>query len=397
MRWFTRERAAPDRVLALLWGTNALSFESLPSTDKDNHFNLLRLVAACSVIISHAYALSAGPDRWDPLERLIGFDLGTAAVIAFFAISGYFISLSFLRRQSNFGFIVARATRIIPGLLVVSVFAAFVVGPIVTTLPLPAYFTERSVWLYSLQNISIVKVMASSLPGVFGGNPVPNYVNGSLWTLFYEVSCYVGLFAVGVLGFLRRERFFWVILAWAPVYVFARYFGPKDLHYFASFSLPFIVGMAVYQFRPLNILNGWVALVLILVAAGLGYAGHGVEELWSFAVAYGILWAGFARAPALLAYNKIGDFSYGTYIYGFLVGQTLADLIPGIGIAPLMAASLVIALACGVFSWFCVEHPALELRKVLSWQRCRSAASSLLPRIRQFQRAESEGDSQAPG
>ncbi len=369
-----------------------MSFESLPAAGKNNHFNLIRLFAACSVIISHSYALSKGYRTYDPLQSLIGYDLGTTAVIAFFAISGYFISLSFERRQSNFGFIMARATRILPGLLVVSLFAAFVVGPLVTTLSFSAYFAERSVWLYSLQNISIVRIMASSLPGVFATNPLPNYVNASLWTLFYEVPCYVGLFFAGILGFLQPRRLPLLIAAWIPVYLFARYFGIIDLHYFATFSLPFIVGMAVYQYRSAILLNGWIAMALLAIGAGLGAAGHGVEEAWSLAVAYGVFCLGFARAPTLLAYNKIGDFSYGTYIYGFLVGQTIAHVFPGIGIAPLMEASLVIALFCGVLSWFYVERPAIELRKVLSWQQCRDALSAFFPRSRQMQRAESEGD-----
>jgi peptidoglycan/LPS O-acetylase OafA/YrhL len=92
--------------------------------------------------------------------------------------------------------------------------------------------------------------------------------------------------------------------------------------------------------------------------------GHGVQELWSVAVAYCVLWLGFARAPALLAYNKLGDYSYGTYIWGFPVGQVLAALIPGIGVAAMIALSLPLGVLCGALSWFCVERPALKLRNL---------------------------------
>jgi peptidoglycan/LPS O-acetylase OafA/YrhL len=347
-------------------GAQDLSLESLPAGGGRNHFNLLRLLAACSVIISHAYALTSGPQSYDPFETLIGFDLGTTAVLVFFAISGYFISLSFDRRQSNIAFVIARATRILPGLLVVSLVAAFVVGPLLTTLPLSAYFAERAVWLYTLQNLSIIQIMSSSLPGVFATNPVPDYVNASLWTLFFEVACYIGLFFAGILGFLRRERFLWIVLAWLPVYAIVRYLPAlKEDIYFAVFSLPFLIGMAVYQYRESPILNGWFALVLFVAATGLGAMHHPVEELWSVAVAYGALWLGFARAPALLAYNKMGDFSYGTYIYGFLVGQVIAAVMPHIGVGALMALSLSISLLCGMLSWKFVERPALQLRKTL--------------------------------
>jgi peptidoglycan/LPS O-acetylase OafA/YrhL len=61
----------------------------------------------------------------------------------------------------------------------------------------------------------------------------------------------------------------------------------------------------------------------------------------------------------------MGDFSYGTYIYGFLVGQVIAAVMPNIGVGALMALSLSISLLCGMLSWKFVERPALQLRKTL--------------------------------
>ena len=80
-----------------------MSFESLPRQREQNHFNLIRMIAASSVILSHSGNLSVSWDTPDPLYSLIGIDLGATAVLAFFAISGYFISLSFERRASNSG------------------------------------------------------------------------------------------------------------------------------------------------------------------------------------------------------------------------------------------------------------------------------------------------------
>jgi peptidoglycan/LPS O-acetylase OafA/YrhL len=340
-----------------------LSFESLPAGRDRNHFNLLRLVAASSVIVSHSYYLATGPGAKDPLERLTGFDLGTTAVIAFFAISGYFISLSFDRRHSNVDFILARVTRIVPGLLVVALLCAFLLGPLFTFLPAPAYFAKQSVWLYPLRTVSIVWIMHDSLPGVFVHNPIPIYVNGSLWTLFYEAACYAGLFAAGTLGLLRGRRFLLLLLAWVPAYVAARYGPWPHLHYFASFSLPFVLGMAVYRYREAGILKSWAAALLIVVAVGTALSGLGVEELWAAAIAYGILWLGFAPGQALQGYNRLGDYSYGTYIYGFPLQQSVAALVPGIAPMAMTALSLPAAILLGALSWHCVERPSLQLRK----------------------------------
>lgn len=353
-----------------------MSFESLPQGHGENHFNLLRLLAASSVIISHAWCIAGGLTAFDPLYGFIGFDLGSSAVIAFFAISGYFILLSFQRRQSNAAFIVARITRIIPGLLVVSLISTFIMGALLTTFPLSSYFHSNSTWLYTLQNISIYRIQASTLPGVFAHNPMRGFINGSLWTLFYEVACYIGLFFAGILGFLRGARFVWMLLAWAPVYLAARYGPWTNLNYFAILSLPFLIGMTAYHFRTRGMLRGWAALALLVVAAALGFEHHGVEELWSAAVAYGVLWLGFAEAPALLAYNKVGDFSYGTYIYGFPVGQICAALIPGIGVPLLITLSLPISILCGALSWHVVEKPALELRNI-HFRRPRQTAGAI--------------------
>ena len=340
-----------------------MSFESLPDGDRQNHFQLLRLVAASLVIIAHAWCIAGGATAYDPMYRSIGFDLGGTAVIAFFTISGYFIYLSFDRRHSNSSFILARITRLIPGLLVVSLISALLMGPLMTDLSIPAYFSSKSVWLYPLQNISIYRIMASTLPGVFAHNPLPGSVNGSLWTLYFEVACYFGLFLAGTLGFLKQGRFVWLVVIWAPVYLVARY-GPwtKPL-YFAIFSLPFMIGMAAYHYRTRRLLDGRVAVALAVAAVALGIAHHGVEEVWTAATAYGVLWLGFAPAPSLLAYNKVGDFSYGTYIYGFPVAQCCAALIPNIGVFPLIVLSLPISIVCGAVSWNFVEKPALKLRK----------------------------------
>lgn len=354
-----------------------MSIESLPRSREQNHFNLLRLLAASAVIVSHSYSLTLGGEAPDPLQTMVGIDLGTTAVFAFFAISGYFISLSFDRRPSNGAFVLARITRIFPGMTVVALIAAFIVGPLLTEFPVSYYFAQRAVWLYPLKIVALYGPLVDPLlPGVFIHNPAPGTVNGSLWTLLFEVSCYAGLFCAGILGFLRRERFPWLLLAWLPVYLIVLYSGDfPDIHFLAIFSVPFLVGMTAYQYRSAGFLNGWVAILWFAAAFALGLSGHFIQEFWSSAVGYAVLCLGFAKAPALLAYNKVGDYSYGTYIYGFLVGQVIVSLMPGIDAIELMGLSLPAAILCGMLSWNCVERPALEFRKLAFERRRRAAAS----------------------
>jgi peptidoglycan/LPS O-acetylase OafA/YrhL len=204
--------------------------------------------------------------------------------------------------------------------------------------------------------------MAARLPEVFVHNPYPDAVNNVLWTLYFEAACYLGLFVSGIAGCLSAKRLPLLLLAYASVYLLARYGPWTKLNYWAVFSLPFVIGMVVYRYGPGQVLKGWIAVMLAVAAFVTAHSGHGVEELWSLAVAYGILWLGFAPAPPLLAYNRLGDFSYGTYIYGFPIQQIFSALLPGVGPAALIGLTLPTALVCGVLSWHFVERPALRLR-----------------------------------
>jgi peptidoglycan/LPS O-acetylase OafA/YrhL len=63
------------------------------------------------------------------------------------------------------------------------------------------------------------------------------------------------------------------------------------------------------------------------------------------------------RAPAV----PVGaDLSYGLYIYGWPVAQTIVHLRPGLAPLELAALSLVCTVPFAVASWHLVERPALR-------------------------------------
>ena len=69
--------------------------------------------------------------------------LGAASVpvIVLITISGYLVAQSFDTTPSPLVFLAKRALRIFPGLIVCVAVCAFVIGPLVTTLPLVDYFS----------------------------------------------------------------------------------------------------------------------------------------------------------------------------------------------------------------------------------------------------------------
>ena len=53
------------------------------TSDRDNNFNLMRLVAATSVLVSHSFTLATGNPDVEPFVREIRMTLGTIAVDIF--------------------------------------------------------------------------------------------------------------------------------------------------------------------------------------------------------------------------------------------------------------------------------------------------------------------------
>ena len=59
---------------------------------RDNNFNLIRMVAASAVLVSHAFPVTRGWGAAEPFEGVLDRSLGSIAVFVFFAISGFLIA-----------------------------------------------------------------------------------------------------------------------------------------------------------------------------------------------------------------------------------------------------------------------------------------------------------------
>lgn len=329
---------------------------------RDNNFNLIRLIAAASVLLSHAYPIALGSGAVEPLQGVLqGYSLGGVAVIIFFGISGFLIAKSYDRTASLSRFVVARILRLFPALIVVLLITLIVSALWLTTADsgtfaraAPSYFF-RNVTLYALQY---------ELPGVFTGNPFPKTINGSLWTLNHEVSCYVSVFALGVLGFLaNRARMSAALVLFIAAYSINAY-APLHPRLEALFELawPFWVGIALYVWRDQVELSTRLAGVLV-AATVLSSFTPLFHEILMITIVYLTFLLAFWRSETLLKFNRIGDYSYGVYIYAFPVQQLCASLFPGMTPLQNIALALPATLFCGAMSWMLVERHALALMK----------------------------------
>lgn len=171
---------------------------------KNNNLDLFRLIAAALVIYGHAYALNPVAGATDFVRSILIFDYsGSLAVKMFFFISGLVVANSLISKDNLTEYAISRISRILPGLIFVLFISSFAIGPIISEYSLQDYFKEKYLYSYFLKNI--VFHTSYVLPGVFKTNPYPDAVNGSLWTLPYEVASYILLFAIYAIGIFKSR------------------------------------------------------------------------------------------------------------------------------------------------------------------------------------------------
>ena len=335
---------------------------------RNNNYHLLRLLAAAAVLFSHSFPLASGDKAGEPLRAQFGCTPGSIAVDLFFLISGLLVTISLVRRNSAGDFVRARFFRIWPGLAVALLLTIFVLGPFFTTLPTLAYFEARGTWRYLLQNLFLLRGIDYTLPGVFAGNPWPAAVNGSLWTLPNEVFCYLFLLAswlmlnaVGRLAFFKRA----VTIAWLvllALHVHALTHGTLEDSPVRLYFM-FCTGAALYMHRSAIVLS-WIALLVVAIVVAAS-AGHGAlfGLACSLGLPYATLCLAYLPGGAFLAFNRLGDYSYGTYIYAYPVQQGLMALRPDLSAVPLFVVSFFVTLVLAVASWHFIEQPATALAR----------------------------------
>ncbi|MEJ0026010.1 MAG: acyltransferase [Rhizomicrobium sp.] len=339
-------------------------------------FDIIRLFAAVLVLVSHSAVITG---RLIPNFTHSVVSLGAVAVAVFFVLSGFVITESVKRDGRPAAFLRKRALRIYPALIVLVLLTVFVLGPLVTTLPLSAYFSGKATGLYLL---NAVIPFNNALPGVFETNP-QDIINGSLWTIRFEIVCYLAVALFGSL-FLARPWIaiaialgcglametllvaghnpgtgFVMVQAYHGLTVTGYFFGGASLSLFAA-KIP--VGTA------------WIVAALAGLAAAL--ASPAFFVLFPFVGAYLVVVLGNSRLLAFPAIRRgilAGDFSYGFYLFAFPI-QQLAYLWlgPSAGFWTVTFVSLPAVLALAMLSWHFIEKPALAFKH---------GGNNLIPRV----------------
>lgn len=348
-----------------------------------NSLGLIRLVLASVVLVDHAFPL--GGFGTDPVQAATNnqASLGTLAVAGFFAISGYLIAKSGMSGDVV-QFMWRRALRIFPAYWLVLIVTALLVGPIVWVIggrQLVEYFTSGGGGPvhYFLANFTLAigtygihDLLATTTP--YGLQVGSSVFNGSIWTLIYEWNCYLIIAVLVAFGVLRNARVVVPVMAGffllmqvvilvdpgAVSQVFPRLADP----YTISLGFTFLAGsvIAVYSKQiPFDNRLGIMSGILLLLTLRYG----GFSTLGTAAGAYFVIYLAARLPKAVHWVGAKNDYSYGVYIYGFLVQQVLAYFgLFRFGYVPFVLMSFVLSLGCAWISWHLVEKRALQLK---SW------------------------------
>src|SRR5579864_464273 len=353
--------------------------KSVETTRHANNFDFLRLVAAVIVIYSHSYLIASGSQRSEPLVWATGNQctLGLVGVFVFFVISGYLVTESYCRSPYPAGFVLRRFMRIYPALIPNGLFCAFILGPIVTSLPLAAYFAAPELWKF-LGEYARLWPGPLGLPGVlFANTTVGLLINGSFWTLIFEVMMYATVLILGVARSLRLSTsVFLLVLGIAAIWYDERH-SLMWLDYLRGWLWMlshFAAGMVMYFLRG-RIAFRWYWALLAL--AGLVLISRvGREFITFFAIPGGYLtiYAATRYCPALDYSRHVGDLSYGIYIYGWPCEQFVMWLSGGKAAWwQVFLGTLALVIPLAWLSWHGIEKWALR------WVRGRRRPALAVP------------------
>ncbi|WP_082498079.1 acyltransferase [Pseudorhodoferax sp. Leaf267] len=335
-----------------------------------NNFDVVRLLAALLVVYGHAYPLTGSVSPF-----FAGNSVQSIGVKIFFVVSGYLIIGSWQRDPSIGRFFQRRALRIMPGLCVVIVLSAFILGPLVSVLPMSEYFESPRLWTYVMNNFAFRPQY--DLPGVFGSNPYPVAVNGSLWSLPAEVAMYfIGPMVCVLGGLLFRSARWGVFLGSFLLMGLSIWFvriAPPSAHpvFYGTSLLSFLDVAPYFLIGALYTLFKWDLKVSPLLAAAMWMSLSLVQfpgvsaELALYAVLpYTVLALGLQHTNFSSRLHQFGDVSYGVYLYSFPLQQLFAYVFPLGHASPWINTALTLPalLILATMSWRLVERPLLKFK-----------------------------------
>lgn len=337
---------------------------------RKNNFDFLRLIFASFVIITHSYPLS-GVKECDWLCQLSNGQISFSYIglKGFFVISGYLIFQSLQRSDNIIDYFWKRVLRLFPALFIV-LLLTIILTPFVYEGDVP-FFYNKSLITYLPNNLSLYRIQYV-IDGVFENNPYKSAINGSLWTIPYEFTMYVLLSFLII--FRKKKVVMQAILLISFLFLLIGnifYFEKLKKYGFIlsgehllDLGVFFVAGslLAVVNIEKINRKKEIIILFFTLLISSIYFDFYNYSKYITLPILFILI--GLNPTPYIHSIgNKFGDLSYGIYIYGFPVQQTLMYYFK-LNYLELMIFSLIISYIFAYFSWHCIEKNALKLKKL---------------------------------
>ena len=347
-------------------------------------FDFLRIFLAVLIVLVHSILLTGHrklftqSPAWFLLESLVPM---------FFALSGFLITPSAIRLSLK-NFMINRGLRIVPALAVDVVICALIIGPVFTSIPLGDYFLHQKFHVYFFNVIGNIHYL---LPGIFQNN-LSHDVNGALWTVPYELLCYIIAAFFIVTNLIKSKvkiAILMAIMLIAGAFFSSRFQSKLPIN---SFYIPgnwsdfsdgsraveaFLFGVIAYQWRATIKYSKTIFFICILICLGAALWPdaakiNAARIILLPALTYITLFIGLTAIPTP-SYFKKGDYSYGIYLYHDPLMQCIIAIFPAIAMSSLFGTAftffsgMVLVLFVSNFSWHLIEKPILSMRKKFSF------------------------------
>ena len=337
------------------------NMSSVLVSNDQNNFDNVRFGLALIVFFSHALGLP-GSMELSPYQQYFNADF---AVKGFFSISGSLVYRSYLNSSDLLSFFEKRIRRIYPAYLLAILFC-FVIGIFFSNLNCKEFVVADQTIRYLISNLFFLNFLQPTLPGLFDGNPM-RVVDGSLWTIKVEIMLYL-IIPIIALAFKKYQPIvsYLAILLAGVIWVF--YFSKvSNWNLGAEMARQFPGQIAYFSFGCLlatrsNLIKWLPSLsiigILLIVNVPMPYLMRLVLE----PIGFGALTLYLCLLnPSTWNIGKLGDLSYGVYLFHFPIVQLLIHLQvfalhPVVGVATSLLATLLMSFV----SWKLVESKWLK-------------------------------------
>lgn len=358
-----------------------LTFFTQPITFnlKSNAFDFLRLFFAIAVVVYHSTLYYNGvitPDwAYYPISgwKYNQTHLGEIAVHGFFVISGFLITASMLRSAAIQEFFYKRLIRLFPGFIVALFLTAFVFAPIIGLI-------NGQLRLGDLGNVKQLFIDSCKyfFRNMFFETPINTIpamhqweLNGSLWTLLVDFRTYTAIAILWAIGWLQKPKVILIGTVIANLLYFIltkiewlRNDFDQIFYDFRVFSLIlyFFVGAVFYLYIN-KIKWNWSYFLISIFGLIIGAIFNIGGLLFPVCIAYVVLFLSQVLPIKDLS-KKIGDYSYGVYIYStpiqIILHYAFVSGVATIGFFYYNVLSILISIVAGYISWHLVEKRFLK-------------------------------------